>query len=125
MSTTPKWIRAAPGELRRAETIAHLLPEATKDAELHRALWLRGLLWTEAKAAAAGAPPPPGLSREGLATLIAQEIAAVLPLLATTGRLALLGLAAPAPEAVAPTGAGAIDESAADDVAGLGGEDFL
>lgn len=125
MATTPKWIRAAPGELRRAAAVAPLLLGADTDAELHRRLWLRGLLLTEAVACAAGGAPPPGLSREMLAQLVAQELASVLPLLQETGRLALLLGALPAAPATLPLADGAIDDAAAADVAGLGGEDFL
>jgi hypothetical protein len=56
---------------------------------------------------------------------VLRELRAALSLLLRTGRLARLGLATPSPAPAAPTGDGAIDESAAADVAGLGGEDFL
>jgi len=71
---------------------------------------------------------PVGLTEEQLATLSAQRIVLLLPLLRRTGKLALLGLehaASPRPpQPLAPT-AIPIDEAAARVVADLGGTEFL
>jgi hypothetical protein len=129
--TDTLWFRATPKEVERAQAVAARYPAARTQSDLNVQLWLRGLLLAEAQAVAAGAPLPRGMREEVLATAIAQELLAVLPLLRRTGRLALLGLELElsVPMAAAALAVsmdtGEVDAAAAADVADMGGDDFL
>jgi hypothetical protein len=72
---------------------------------------------------------PAGLTEEQLATLSAQRVVSLLPLLRRTGKLTLLGLEQAAqerqPAIAAPNADTAIDSSATAAVSNLGGSDFL
>ena len=122
-------LRVPPDDERLLAMIQPYLPEADSAGELAYRLWRRGLELTLAELAGLGATLPSGLSEEQLATLSAQRVVAILPLLRRTGKLALLGLEQPAqqqvPAIAAPTADTAIDASAAAAVSNLGGGDFL
>ena len=121
-------LRVPPADERLLEAMQPYLPDTDSAGELAYRLWRRGLELTLAELASLGAALPAGLTEEQLATLIAQRVMLLLPLLRRTGKLALLGLehaASPhTPELLDPT-AIAIDEAAARVVADLGGAAFL
>ena len=121
-------LRVPPADERLLATVRSYFPDADSASELAYRLWRRGLELTLAELASLGAVLPVGLTEEQLATLSAQRIVLLLPLLRRTGKLALLGLehaAAPRPpQPLAPT-AIATDEAAARVVADLGGTEFL
>ena len=121
-------LRVPPDDERLLAAVLPYLPEADSAGELAYRLWRRGLELTLAELTSLGAMLPVGLTEEQLATLSAQRIVLLLPLLRRTGKLALLGLehaAAPRPpQPLAPT-AIATDEAAARVVADLGGTEFL
>lgn len=122
-------LRVPPDDERLLAMVQPYLPEADSAGELAYRLWRRGLELTLAELAGLGAVLPAGLSEEQLATLSAQRVVSLLPLLRRTGKLALLGLEQAAqqqlPAIAAPTADTAIDASAAAAVSKLGGGDFL
>lgn len=122
-------LRVPPDDERLLAMVQPYLPEADSAGELAYRLWRRGLELTLAELAGLGAVLPAGLSEEQLATLSAQRVVLLLPLLRRTGKLALLGLEQAAqqqlPAIATPTADTAIDASAAAAVSNLGGGDFL
>lgn len=122
-------LRVPPDDERLLAMIQPYLPEADSASELAYRLWRRGLELTLAELAGLGATLPLGLSEEQLATLSAQRVVALLPLLRRTGKLALLGLEQPSqqqiPAIAAPTAETAIDASATAAISSLGAADFL
>jgi hypothetical protein len=108
--------------------------DLSSEGELAYRLWRRGLELALAEAVGIGARLPSGTTEQFIASLVAQRLLLCMPLLRRTGTLALVGLDTPsqtdmpmrerlAPErTVVPE---AIDASAADAIAGLGGNDFL
>ncbi|MEI8165826.1 MAG: hypothetical protein WCG26_05585 [Chloroflexales bacterium] len=116
------------------ETARAYVPEASSESDLAYILWKRGLILTLAKALSAGASPPTVLAEEQLATLIAQELLSVMPLLHRTGRLHLLNLVLAAagehPPAAPPAQASVEEFETAsaeelDELADMGGVDFI
>jgi hypothetical protein len=109
------------------------LSDASSEGDVAYRLWRRGLEVTLAEVASMGVALPPGSSEELIASLVAQRLLLCLPLLRRTGRLALLGfegavstaLSSPMGGEPLATTTAEVDESAADAVAGLGGNDFL
>lgn len=122
-------LRVPPDDERLLALVQPYLPEADSAGELAYRLWRRGLELTLAELAGLGVTLPLGLSEEQLATLSAQRVVALLPLLRRTGKLALLGLEQPAQEQVptiaTPTEDTAIDASATAAISSLGAADFL
>lgn len=122
-------LRVPPDDERLLALVQPYLPEADSAGELAYRLWRRGLELTLAELAGLGVMLPLGLSEEQLATLSAQRVVALLPLLRRTGKLALLGLEQPAQEQVpviaALTTEAAIDASATAAISSLGAADFL
>lgn len=123
-------LRITPQDEALLDAVRPLFPEVDSEGELAYRLWRRGLELTLTELAGLGSALPPGQSEETLATLAAQRLLLCLPLLRRTGKLALLGLDAPAPAAplaVLKSAASVetIDDEAAAAVAGLGGNDFL
>lgn len=122
-------LRVPPDDERLLAMIQPYLPEADSAGELAYRLWRRGLELTLAELAGLGAALPTGLSEEQLATLSAQRVVALLPLLRRTGKLALLGLEQPVQEQLSaiatPTADTAIDASASAAISSLGAADFL
>lgn len=122
-------LRVPPDDERLLALVQPYLPEADSAGELAYRLWRRGLELTLAELAGLGATLPTGLSEEQLATLSAQRVVAVLPLLRRTGKLALLGLEQPAqghaPPIATPTAETTIDASASVAISSLGAADFL
>lgn len=122
-------LRVPPDDERLLAAVQPYLPEADSAGELAYRLWRRGLELTLAELAGLGAVLPTGLSEEQLATLSAQRVVSLLPLLRRTGKLVLLGLEQVAqeqlPAIAAPSADTAIDASAAAAVSNLGGGDFL
>lgn len=110
------------------------LADAGSEGELAYRLWRRGLDVSLAEVVGLGAALPLGTTEELIAGLVAQRLLLCVPLLRRTGKLVLLGvetapliaLSAARVEASAPLfGTEAIDESASNTIAGLGGTDFL
>lgn len=121
-------LRVPPDDEQLLAAVQPYLPDADSAGELAYRLWRRGLELILAELAAVGATLPVGMSEEQLATLSAQQVVLLLPLLQRTGKLALLGLEQAAqeqPPATAPTIGTSIDASAAVAVSNLGGADFL
>ena len=122
-------LRVPPDDERLLAMVRPYLPEADSAGELAYRLWRRGLELTLAELAGLGAMLPAELSEEQLATLSAQRVVSLLPLLRRTGKLALLGLEQAAqerqPAIGAPTADTAIDASATAAISSLGGGDFL
>lgn len=122
-------LRVPPADERLLAVVQPYFPDADSAGELAYRLWRRGLELTLAELASLGATLPAGLTEEQLATLSAQRIALLLPLLRRTGKLALLGLEhaaqeqPPPPPALAPDTA--IDASATTAISALGGAEFL
>lgn len=116
------------------ETARLSVPEASSESDLAYILWKRGLILTLSKALSAGATLPTVLPEEQLATLIAQELLNVMPLLQRTGRLHLLNLVLAAAGTHAPgipsaeVDVEAFDPASDEDREGLtdlGGADFI
>lgn len=116
------------------DVVRPLFPEADSEGELAYRLWRRGLELSLAEAGGLGAELPPGMTERHLASLVAQRLLLCMPLLRRTGMLGLLENEAAAPGRLAlaegnsptiATGAEALDASASDAIAGLGGADFL
>jgi hypothetical protein len=110
------------------------LAEADSAGEVAYRLWRRGLEVTLAEVSGVGAPLPPEMTEQRLASLVAQRLLLCLPLLRRTGILGLLELdAAPRAPQVIPEPQGliggvpveTIDTGASDAIAALGGNDFL
>lgn len=110
------------------------LADAGSEGELAYRLWRRGLEVTLAEIVGLGAALPPGISEDLIANLVAQRLLLCMPLLRRTGKLVLLGAETATPIAAAVVaaetpaplpGTEAIDQSAANAIAGLGGTDFL
>lgn len=117
--TSTRGIRLTEAELKRARRLAGLHPAATSEADLLRTIFLRGLLIEEAAQVEISGPPP-GMSESQLA---AGVLAPVLTALLFLARMGVVPQAVQAPAASAQTPASPVDldESAADDVSGLGG----
>jgi hypothetical protein len=116
------------------ETARACVPEASSESDLAYILWKRGLILTLSKARSAGATLPSVLPEDQLATLIAQELLNVMPLLQRTGRLHLLNLVLAAAgehaAAVPPAQASVAELETAsseelDELADMGGADFI
>lgn len=130
--TTTKGIRLTPAELHRAARLRDFFPEVGEEAELHKLVFLRGLLLLEAEVAGAGGGTPPGISEAELGTIVLPRILAVLQLLGRLGKIPpLLGAGDWSPPSLeqrldAPLEQvdGAIDATAAQDIERIG-SDFL
>lgn len=123
-------LRVPPEDEQLLTVVQPYLPDADSAGELAYRLWRRGLELMLAELSSVGTALPGALSEEQLATLMAQRIALLLPLLRRTGKLALLGLEQPGQEqpravSVVPVAEAAIDASATAAVSNLGGADFL
>jgi hypothetical protein len=127
-------LRITPHDEALLNVVRPLFPEAASEGELAYRLWRRGLDMTLAEVASLGIGLPSSTPEEIIANLAAQRFLLCVPLLRRTQKLALLGLEEPLPlfpGAGAPavpltvTSAEAIDVSASDAIAGLGGSDFL
>jgi hypothetical protein len=127
--TTVKGIRLTAQEVRRAGRLRAFFPEAGEEADFNKLVYLRGLVLLEAEVAGAGGGLPPGQTEESLSTIILPRILSVLGLLGRVGKLPQVYPLVPPTERTETAGANegelTIDPSAADDVAGLGGGDFL
>jgi hypothetical protein len=121
-------LRIPQADERLLEAVQPYLPDADSAGELAYRLWRRGLELTLAELASLGVALPTGMTEEQLATLSAQRMLLLLPLLRRTSKLALLNLehatSLHTPQPLAPTAVG-IDEAAAGVVADLGGTEFL
>lgn len=110
------------------DAVRPFFPEVETEGELAYRLWRRGLELTLAELAALGTTLPAGLSEEQLATLSAQRVVLLLPLLRRTGKLHHLGLeplASFPPQPLPSALPIAIDEAAASVIVDLGGAEFL
>lgn len=113
------------------ETVRAVVPEASSESDLAYILWKRGLILTLAKALGGGAPPPPAMGEDLLATLIAQELLNAMPLLQRTGRLDRLNLVLAAsgqlasPTPLPPVSADEVDSVSVEELTTLGGADFI
>jgi hypothetical protein len=110
------------------------LADVGSEGDIAYRLWRRGLEITLAEVVGLGAELPPGTMEDLIASLVAQRLLLCVPLLRRTDKLALLGIEPSSwatqvtPSVVAlvtETGGEAIDESASNAIAGLGGSDFL
>ena len=121
-------LRVTQADLALIDVVRSYLADADSEGELAYRLWRRGLEVTLAELAGLGVAVPSAFPEDQLATRVAQRLLLVMPLLRRTGKLALLGLDAPTsrptPVIAEPEG-DQIDESAAEIIAGLGGDAFL
>jgi hypothetical protein len=115
------------------ETARLYIPEASSESDLGYIIWKRGLILTLAKAISAGAALPAVMGEDQLASLIAQELLNVMPLLKRTGRLALLNLVLAASDEIATGTPSAqavpddedLDSESLEELTDLGGADFI
>jgi hypothetical protein len=121
-------LRVTQADLALIAVVRPYLADVDSEGELAYRLWRRGLEVTLAELAGLGVAVPNTLPEDHLATLAAQRLLLVIPLLRRTGKLILLGLDAPisrpAPRIAEPEG-DQIDASAAGIIVGLGGDAFL
>lgn len=127
-------LRVSPHDEELLAVVRPYLAEADSAGEVAYRLWRRGLEVTLAEVSGVGAPLPPEMTEQRLASLVAQRLLLCLPLLRRTGILGLLELdAAPRAPQVIPEPQGliggvpveTIDTGASDAIAALGGNDFL
>jgi hypothetical protein len=102
------------------------MPEVDTEAGALRTLLLDGLLIREAALVAAGEMLPDGVTLPQLIAALAQRVLPVLPLLARHGMIPQIAVMPSTPQTHGPALAqprplDTIDESAADDVGGMGG----
>ena len=128
--TLTKTVRATSSEIERVNDLLPSMPEAGTEAAALRLLLLDGLQLREAAVVAAGGKLPEGVTMPQLVAALAQRVLPVLPLLARYGmipQMAVMTQLLPAdvqPSTPAPSPQRLrddIDESAADDVGGMGG----